>query len=86
VRIVSIVIDQEADDALKYVQQKGITFDVLIDPRGRRTDAKYRIKDQGTPVTYVFGKGGTLEGSMSGFKQQYSRAIFADLGITVPVK
>jgi thiol-disulfide isomerase/thioredoxin len=86
VRIVSICIDQNSDDCLKYVREKGISFDVLLDPRGRRTDQKYRVKDMGTPVTYVFNKGGALEGSMSGFKQQYSRAVFTELGITVPTK
>lgn len=86
VRVVSICIDQDESGALKYMREKGISFDVLIDPRGRRTDQKYRVKDQGTPVTYVFNAGGKLETSMSGFKQQYSRAVLGPLGITVPGK
>jgi thiol-disulfide isomerase/thioredoxin len=84
VRVVSICIDQDPADALSYVRQKGITFDVLSDPRGRRTDQKFRVKDMGTPVTYVFGKGATLKGSLSGYKQQYSRAVFTQLGIPEP--
>lgn len=86
IRVVSICIDQEEDGALKYMREKGISFDVLLDPRGRRTDQKYRVKEMGTPVTYIFNKGGVLEGSLSGFKQQYSRAIYTELGITPPVK
>jgi peroxiredoxin len=86
VRVVSICIDQDESAAMKYMREKAIGFDVLIDPRGRRTDQKYRIKDQGTPVTYVFSKGGKLETSMSGFKQQYSNLVFSSLGIKVPGK
>jgi cytochrome oxidase Cu insertion factor (SCO1/SenC/PrrC family) len=85
-RIVSICIDDDTKDCLKYVKDKGITFDVLTDPHARATDSKYRVKDFGTPVTYVFKAGGVFAQSLSGFKQQYSRAVLSQLGITLADK
>jgi thiol-disulfide isomerase/thioredoxin len=84
VKLVSICIDQDAKQALKFVQQRGISFDVLLDPRGRRTNAKYRVKDLGTPVTYIFKSGGELADYLAGFKQNYSRDVLAKLGIAEP--
>jgi cytochrome oxidase Cu insertion factor (SCO1/SenC/PrrC family) len=84
VRIVSICIDDDTKACLKYVNDKGITFDVLSDPHARRTDSKYRVKDFGTPVTYIFKPGGVYMQYLTGFKQQYSRAVLSQLGITLP--
>jgi len=49
VRVVSICVDDASDDCLKYVKDKGITFDVLFDGHARKTDAKYHVEDLGTP-------------------------------------
>jgi thiol-disulfide isomerase/thioredoxin len=84
VKIISICIDQDAKQALKFVQQRGISFDVLLDPRARRTNTKYRVKDLGTPVTYIFKSGGELVDYMTGFKQNYTQAVLSKLGIVEP--
>jgi thiol-disulfide isomerase/thioredoxin len=85
-RIVSICIDDDTKSCLQYVKEKGITFDVLTDPHARRTDSKYRVKDFGTPTTYIFKPGGQFMEYLTGFKQQYSRAIYSQLGITPPAE
>lgn len=83
-RIVSINLDQNTEDGLKYAKDKGISFEVLSDPRGRFTDKLYHIKDLGTPVTYVFKAGGELVDYMSGFKSGYAKAVLTLLGEDIP--
>jgi thiol-disulfide isomerase/thioredoxin len=86
VRVVSINLDQNTADGLKYAKDKGISFELLSDPRGRHTDKQYHIKELGTPVTYVFKAGGVFVDYMSGFKSGYAKAVLNMLEEEIPAE
>jgi thiol-disulfide isomerase/thioredoxin len=85
-KVVSICIDEDNKDCLKYVKEKKISFPVLLDQRARRTDKAFKIRDLGTPSTYVFKGGGILVDSISGFKNSYPDTVLKMLGIASPEK
>jgi cytochrome oxidase Cu insertion factor (SCO1/SenC/PrrC family) len=84
VRVVSICVDDATDDCLKYVKDKGITFDVLFDGHARKTDTKYHVEELGTPLTYVFKPGGKFVDYMTGFRSEYAKSVYTMLDIKAP--
>ncbi|MCH7471869.1 TlpA family protein disulfide reductase [bacterium] len=83
-RIVSICIDMDPRRCLPYVEEKGISFEVLIDPHARRTGRPYNIEDLGTPLTYVFDEAGELAGTLTGYRSAYAELVLEMLDITLP--
>jgi thiol-disulfide isomerase/thioredoxin len=80
-RIVSINIDFDTDECLEFCEERGISFEVLHDARGRRTDQGYRIDDMGTPATYIFKPGGELVDRISGWTGSYPEKILKMLDL-----
>ena len=86
VRVVSICLDGEEETALEYMEDKGLSFDVLLDPRGRHVDTEYHVKDLGTPLAYVFKPGGEYVDYLSGYRSGFTKAVLKLLGIQPPAK
>lgn len=84
VRIVSINIDDGDDSAKKYVKDKGVSFEVLHDDHGRRTESTFKVKDFGTPMTWVFKPGGELVDYMSGWTAEFPSKVLKMLDLPVP--
>jgi hypothetical protein len=82
--VVGINIDTDDDDCNRYVRNKKLAFDNLWDPRGRRTDSHYNVRDEGTPMTYVFKAGGDYAGKLSGYTKNYPDRVLGLLGIEKP--
>lgn len=79
-QIVSVNIDTSDADCASYIKDKGISFSVLRDPRARRTDQTYKVRDNGTPVTYVFKSGGVPAGHFAGFKKGFPEHVLDLVG------
>lgn len=86
VRVVSICLDDEQKTALDYMDDKGLSFDVLSDPRGRHIDTEYHVKDLGTPLAYVFKPGGEFVDYLSGYRSGFTKAVLKLLEIQPPAK
>jgi cytochrome oxidase Cu insertion factor (SCO1/SenC/PrrC family) len=84
VRVISICVDDDKDTCLDYMQEKGMTFEVLFDQHARRTDDSYSVSDLGTPLTYVFDSNGEFVDYLTGFRSEYAKSIYKMLGITPP--
>ncbi|MDQ3023569.1 MAG: TlpA family protein disulfide reductase [bacterium] len=82
--VVGINIDTDESECDRYVRNKKLVFDVLRDPRGRRTDSQYGVRDEGTPMTYVFNAGGDYAGKLSGYTKNYPTRVLALLGLKMP--
>jgi peroxiredoxin len=80
-RVVSICIDSDKRDSLEYIEDKGIKFDVLFDGRSRRTDSQYDVRENGTPLAYVFEGGGVPAGKLSGYTSSFAQDVLELLGI-----
>lgn len=80
-RVVSICIDSDKRDCQEYIEDKGIKFDVLFDGRSRRTDSQYDVRENGTPLAYVFEGGGAPAGKLSGYTSSFAREVLELLGI-----
>ena len=80
-RVVSICIDSDKRDCLPYLEDKGIKFDVLFDGRSRRTDEQYEVRENGTPLAYVFAAGGVPLGKLTGFTSSFTKDVLAMLEI-----
>lgn len=83
-RIVSINVDASCSDCLKYAKDRGLSFEILSDPRARATDKLFRVKELGTPLTFVFKPGGELVDYLTGFKSGYAKAVLTMLGQKIP--
>lgn len=79
--VVSVNIDGEDAPCLRYMKDKKISFSVLRDPRARRTDGFYKVRDLGTPVTYVFKPGGQYVDRLSGFTKGYPDKVLGMLDL-----
>jgi len=86
VQVVGINIDQDDSSCNDYIKNKHIDFDILRDPRGRHTDEHYGIRNEGTPMTYVFKAGGDFAGKLSGYTKNYPDRVLSMLGIKAPEK
>lgn len=83
-RIVSICVDDTTGDALGFIEEKGLTFEVLHDGHGRRMEDKYHPQDIGLPLTYAFKKGGEYVDYLTGFRSGYAKAVLQLLDIPLP--
>lgn len=83
-RVVSICVDEAENECLDYVEDKGISFEVLFDQHARKTDSKYHVEDLGTPLTYVFDGGGEFVDYLTGFRSEYAKSVYKLLKITPP--
>lgn len=83
-RLVSICLDDNARDALPFIEEKELTFTVLHDGHGRRTESRYHAKDIGLPLTYAFKKDGEFVDYLSGFRAGYAKAVLQLLDIPLP--
>ena len=81
--LVSICIDSNRLDCLEVIQEKKISFPVLIDQRARRTKGKYDLAD-GTPMTYIFGKRGVFLETINGFQSSFGETVLRTLEIELP--
>jgi len=81
IRVVSICIDSDKQDCLPYIEEKKLKFEVLFDGHSRRTDEKFMVRDQGTPLTYVFAAGGVPAGKLSGYTSTYAKEVMELLQI-----
>jgi thiol-disulfide isomerase/thioredoxin len=85
-RLVSICLDDTARDALPLIEEKELTFTVLHDGHGRRTENNYHAKDIGLPLTYVFKTDGKYVDYLSGFRAGYAKAVLQMLDIPLPAE
>jgi thiol-disulfide isomerase/thioredoxin len=83
-QIVSICLDPDDRYCLPYIEEKGISFDVLLDARGRRTDRLYEISEIGTPVIFVFKNRGEFVEYYTGFRSGIGKTILELLEIELP--
>jgi thiol-disulfide isomerase/thioredoxin len=83
-RIVSICVDDTTGDALAFIEDKGLTFEVLHDGHGRRMEAKYHLQDIGLPLTYAFKKGGEFVDYLTGFRSGYAKNALQLLDLPLP--
>lgn len=84
VKVVGINIDDTDRDCNDYIREKKLNFNVLRDPHGRGTDNHYGIRNEGTPMTYVFKSGGDFAGKLSGYTKNYPSKVLGMLGIKMP--
>jgi len=80
-RVVSICIDSDKRDCLPYIEDKGIKFEVLFDGRARHTDEEYKVRDNGTPLAYVFEAGGEPAGKLVGYSSSFTADVLKMLKI-----
>lgn len=83
-KVVGINIDQDDRDCARYLNDKKLCFETLRDPRGRLTDGKYGVRDEGTPMVYVFKAGGEYAGKLSGYTKNFPARVLGMLGIEMP--
>jgi thiol-disulfide isomerase/thioredoxin len=83
-KVVGINIDDRDRDCDAYMREKKLSFNVLRDPHGRGTDRHYDVRDEGTPLTYVFKAGGEYAGKLSGYTKNYPKRVFELLGMSMP--
>ena len=84
VYLVSINVDDRERDCRSYLAESGLNVPVLYDRHARRTGSQYSLRELGTPLTYVFGAGGELIDTMSGYKAGYVKAVLDLLDIELP--
>ena len=84
VYLVSINVDDRERDVRSYIAESGLSIPVLYDMHGRKTGKTYSLRELGTPLTYVFGSGGELIDTMSGYKAGYVKAVLDLLDIKLP--
>jgi thiol-disulfide isomerase/thioredoxin len=84
VKVVGINIDDTDRGCNDYIREKKLNFNNLRDPHGRGTDGHYGIRDEGTPMTYVFKAGGDFAGKLSGYTKNYPSKVLGMLGIKMP--
>lgn len=84
VRIVAINVDQSGEEAAKFYEDQGMTFDLLHDPRVRYTNEAYHVSDLGCPLTYVFNSDGELVDYLTGYRAQFKKTILQMLDISLP--
>lgn len=80
-RVVSICVDSDSRDCVSYVEDKKIKFDVLFDGHSRKTDKAFGVREEGTPLVYVFKGGGVLAGKTSGFSSNIADKVYEMLEI-----
>lgn len=83
-RIVAINVDHSGDEASEFYENKGMTFELLHDPRVRYTDEAYHVSDLGCPLTYVFDSNGELVDYLTGYRAQLEKAVLLMLDISIP--
>src|SRR5688500_11270590 len=79
-----INIDGEDSACSRYLRDKKLAFTTLRDPRGRNTDKNYDVRDEGTPLTFVFKPGGEYAGKLSGYTRNYPSKVLDLLGLEMP--
>ena len=85
-RVVTICVDEDPDDSADYLRENEITLTVLFDPRARRTDRNYQVKELGCPLTYVFDSGGDFVDYIKGFRSNIAKSVFELLEIELPTQ
>lgn len=83
-RIVSVCVDDTTDEALQFIEEKGLTFEVLQDGHGRRMESKYHLQDIGLPLTYAFKPGGEFVDYLTGFRSGYAKNVLQLLDLPLP--
>lgn len=84
IRVVSICVDDKLESCSDYIREKDLAFETLFDQRARKTNDKFKVKEHGTPLTYVFAGGGEMVEYMTGFRSNYSKSVLKLLGIPYP--
>lgn len=85
-RLVSVCLDDTPRDALPFIEEKALTFEVLFDGHGRRTDANYHAKELGLPLTYAFKKDGKYVDYLTGFRSGYAKSVLQLLDLPLPAE
>jgi thiol-disulfide isomerase/thioredoxin len=83
-RVVAVNLDHSGKEAKEFYEEKGMTFDLLHDPRARYTDEAFHISDLGCPLVYVFDDKGELVDYLTGYRAQLQKTVFKLLDISVP--
>jgi len=83
-RVVAVNLDHSGTEASEFYDEKGMTFELLHDPRARYTDEAYHLSDLGCPLTYVFNSEGELIDYLAGYRAQLEKNVFTLLDITLP--
>jgi len=83
-RVVAINLDHSGKEASDFYEEKGMTFELLHDPRARYTDEAFHISDLGCPLVYVFDSEGELVDYLTGYRAQLEKSVFRLLDIEMP--
>jgi len=83
-KIVAVNLDEDAKEALEMFKDKNLKFDLLIDPRARRTDKTYDLRETGTPVAFVFDSAGMMVKSLDGFHSDLGYQVLTLLEMEIP--
>jgi peroxiredoxin len=85
-RLVAISIDDDDRECTKFIEDKDLTFEVLLDRHARHTNDEYKVEDLGTPLTYVFDKDGEFVDYLTGFRNSFAKSVLKLLDIQFPAK
>jgi thiol-disulfide isomerase/thioredoxin len=80
-RLVTINIDFHRQDVADYVEEHKVDFEILLDPRAKRTDDDFGVRDEGTPLTIVFNEKGEIIGKLTGFSSSYPEEVLKLAGL-----
>jgi hypothetical protein len=82
--VVGINMDDTDSSCNRFIKDKKLVFNVVRDPHGRKTDEKYGVRKEGTPMTYIFKPGGEYVGKLSGYTKNFPTRVLDMLDIPVP--
>jgi thiol-disulfide isomerase/thioredoxin len=82
--VVGINMDDTDNTCNRFIKDKKIVFNIVRDPHGRKTDDKYGVRNEGTPMTYIFKPGGEYVGKLSGYTKNFPARVLDMLDIPVP--
>ena len=80
-RLVTVNIDFHRQDVADYVEEHKVDFESLLDPRAKRTDSDFGVRDEGTPLTIVFNEKGEIIGKLTGFSSSYPEEVLELAGL-----
>ncbi|MGJ8686304.1 MAG: TlpA family protein disulfide reductase [Spongiibacteraceae bacterium] len=74
--VVSVNVDEQRDDAAKFLREFPASFPVFYDPKGSLA-SKYQVR--GMPSSYLFNRRGDLIKQHSGFNSKTPTLIRSDI-------
>jgi len=85
-RLVAICLDDDEGECTKFIEDKDLTFEVLLDRHAQHTNDAYKVEELGTPLTYVFDKDGEFVDYLTGFRNSFAKSVLKLLDIQFPAK